>query len=355
MPAEHTSALSAGTTDEDYSAAYYAAHLGEEADYGWHNEAWRSFFRQVADRLVAALNPTTSLDVGCAKGLLVQALLEKHVDARGFDISSHAIESATPEVRDRLRVGSATEPIEGRWSLISCIEVLEHLSPVDAQTAIDNMCAATDLILFSSSPTDFQEPTHVNVNPTATWVRWFAERGFYRRTDVNLSFLSPWAVLLERGNLGAPDVVQRYETQYVALHTEVLERRRAMLEQFREDGRHDDPELVAARDKVLDLERQLLSQRDHVIGSEATAARATIELDAKNRALRALRSAAKRQREHLESMRKELKYKRFLVKKQERQLAEARKRVRLTAAELAQLRGSRSMKVGRFFTRPFRR
>jgi len=362
MPVERTNATTAGTTDEDYSAAYYAAHLGEDADYGWHNEAWRNFFRQAADRLVAVANPATALDVGCAKGLLVQALAEKGVDARGFDISTHAIESATPEVRSRLSVGSVTEPIEGRWSLISCIEVLEHVSPVDAQQAIDNMCAATDLILFSSSPTDFREPTHVNVNPTGTWVRWFAERGFYRRTDVNLSFLSAWAVLLERADLHAADVVQRYEDQFTSLNAEVLERRQAMLEKFREDSQRDDEAAeqarlseAAAQSRVAELERQLLTQRDHVIGTEAAAARASVELDATVRRLRAARTAGKRQATRLESLRKELKYKRFLVKKQERQIQDLRQRVKRGEAELGSLRGSRSYRVGRFLTGPFRR
>ena len=104
--------------------------------------------------------------------------------------------AAHEEVRDRLRVASATEPIDGRYDLITCIEVLEHMSPADAQAAIDNMCEASERVLFSSSPGDFDEPTHVNTHPTAAWAAWFAERGFFRRTDVNLEFLSAWAVLL---------------------------------------------------------------------------------------------------------------------------------------------------------------
>ncbi len=87
---------------------------------------------------------------------------------------------------------------------MSCIEVLEHMSPADAQVAIDNIAAVTDRLLFSSSPGDHDEPTHVNTRPTAQWAAWFAERGFFRRTDVDLSFLSPWAVLFERGELDAP-------------------------------------------------------------------------------------------------------------------------------------------------------
>ena len=40
------------------------------------------------------------------------------------------------------------------------------MSPGDAQLAIDHMCAATDRVLFSSSPGDFNEPTHINTHQT---------------------------------------------------------------------------------------------------------------------------------------------------------------------------------------------
>ena len=152
MPAQEAHTPLGGTTSEDYSSCYYnEGHLSAE-DYDWDNDHWRGFFTMVADRIIAATRPTDVLDVGCAKGLLVQALTAKGVDARGFDVSTHAIAAAHQDVRDRLSVGSATEPITGRWSLITCIEVLEHMSPGDAQLAIDNICAATDRVLFSSSP-----------------------------------------------------------------------------------------------------------------------------------------------------------------------------------------------------------
>ena len=194
--------MSSGTRSEDYSSTYYNdAHLGGYDNYNWDNEEYRRFFLGVADRLSGSLAPRTTLDVGCARGLLVQALAERGVESRGIDISEHAVDSSHPDVRERLTVASAVVPIEGRFDLISCIEVLEHMSPADAQVAIDNMTGATDRILFSSSPRDYDEATHINTHPTAAWVGWFAERGFFRRTDFDATFLAPWAILLERGEV----------------------------------------------------------------------------------------------------------------------------------------------------------
>lgn len=276
--------MSQGTRSEDYSSTYYnEAHLGGEGDYGWDSDHWRGFFRMVAERIIGAVAPTTVLDVGCAKGMLVQALREKGVAAEGFDLSDHAIDSAHPDARPHLRVASATDPIEGRWSLVTCIEVLEHMSPTDAQRAIDEITAVTDRVVFSSTPADFAEPTHVNVRPTASWASWFAERGFYRRNDIDMTFLSPWAVLFERSEPTPRELVQRYEAQLNLVIAEMLDKREGLLAAHREvsvltqqveantsDQLTEQVQLVKEFEaEVLEARHTLLVNRDHVVGTEA--------------------------------------------------------------------------------------
>ena len=68
-------------------------------------------------------------------------------------------------------LGSVADPIEGRYDLVTCIEVLEHMPEAEAIRAIAAMTKATDRILFSSSPSDFNEPTHVNVHRAIYWLR----------------------------------------------------------------------------------------------------------------------------------------------------------------------------------------
>src|SRR3954462_11620641 len=128
MTSENPVTSSLYTAPLDYADGYYDHyHADDEGAYGWETPHWRDFFTAVADRIVGLLDPSTSLDVGCAKGMLVQALASRGVDAHGRDISGYAVESAPPDVRARLTVTSATEPIEGRYDLITCVEVLEHL------------------------------------------------------------------------------------------------------------------------------------------------------------------------------------------------------------------------------------
>ena len=297
------------TTADDYTSCYYASHLGSDEEYSWDSPAWRAFFTNVAGKVVSLSGARRVLDVGCARGLLVQALVEAGVDAHGTDISETAVASAHPDVRGRLSVATAVDPIEGSWDLVSCIEVVEHMSPVDADSAIANMCAVTDHVLFSSGPGDYAEPTHVNVRPPADWAAAFAERGFFRRTDIDLSFLTPWAVLFERADLDTRAVVHRYEAYAYPMRVEILDKRAALLETHRTiSEQHDalvaEPKgtqypahaeptsridaLEAEKDalevqmaeqsgQITDLQHRLLTSRDHAIGAEATAARAAID------------------------------------------------------------------------------
>lgn len=293
-----------GTVAPYHGSCYYEdACLGGRENYTWDNEQWRGFFQLVADRIVALAGRGLMLDVGCAKGLLVQALREKGADARGFDISQHAVDAAHEDIREHLWVASATEPIEGRYDLVSMIETIEHMGPQDAQAAIDRVTAVTDRVLFSSNPAAHGEPTHVNTKPTAAWAAWFAERGFHRRADVDLSFLSPWAVLFERGDRSVRDVVQAYETHLASLNAEVIEKRSALLaahrniSELREGG---SAEAVLAK-QAEELEREVLAarqaqlvQRDHVVGIEAEIGRQNDQILQLNSMLRRLKGREKR-------------------------------------------------------------
>ena len=283
------------TEPQDYGDAYYSNYGGMDQPYEWDSPHWRTFFTMVADRIRAVTNPSSVLDVGCARGLLVQALCEQGVDAYGIDVSQHAIETAHPDVVSRLSVGSAEE-IAGSWDLITCIEVLEHMAPADAEQAIDSMCAASDRVLISSTPSHFPDPTHINVREPAAWACSFAERGFFRRTDVDLSFLATWAVLFERADVNLRDMVYRYEHYAYPMRVEVLEKRAALLDAHRKvselegtgsesaaapsnlKSRLDEAtaanlDLTAAN---LDLRHKLLTSRDHAIGAEAEAAQSRL-------------------------------------------------------------------------------
>jgi len=239
------------------------------------NEHWRNFFGDVADNIVRQLQPRTVLDAGCAKGFLVAALRERGVEAYGFDISEWAISQAPAEVRPYVSVGSLAAPIEGRFDLITSIEVIEHLDPVDGPAAVANLCQASDRILLSSTPGDQDEATHVNVQPPERWSQLFATSGFFRDFNHDAGYLSPWAVLYRRQERTLTDVVVEYDRAWSQLRGETLAQRRALLalqgqlEEILPDHTRADAEIERLEAERETLRKEVLRLRDTVVGKNA--------------------------------------------------------------------------------------
>lgn len=196
-----------------YGATYYATSCGP-IPYSRDHPEWGAFFGGVADRLVALLRPRRVFDAGCAHGFLVEALWDRGVEAWGRDISHFAISQARADIRRFLSQGSIAESLGGPYDLVTCIEVLEHMPEEDSVRAIAALCEAAPRILFSSSPTDLDEPTHINVKPIRWWLDRFAEAGFAPVPEIDAGFLASHAFFLERSETGRSD---RALTAFAAL------------------------------------------------------------------------------------------------------------------------------------------
>lgn len=185
---------------EIYNAEYYHSGCGpipyEEPEH------WVNFFGMIADRIVADIHPKTVLDAGCAMGYLVAALRDRGVEAYGVDISAYAISKVREDVRPFCKVGSLTEPLPAglpdRYDLVVTVEVLEHLYEDEGRQAIRNICKLTDEVLFTSTPDDFTEPTHVNVQQREYWCRAFFENGFMDDINYRPTYLTAHALLFRR-------------------------------------------------------------------------------------------------------------------------------------------------------------
>ena len=208
---------------------YYFAH-GCGRPYARDAE-WQAHFGRIADAIVAELQPQSVLDVGCAIGVLVEARRVRGVEAYGVDVSAYAISQVHPSVRDFCRLGEAAEPFGRRYDLIVCIEVLEHLPPEGAQPAIANFCRHADRVLFSSSPFDYVELTHFNVQPPSYWAKLFAQQGFYRDVDLDAGFLTPWAVCFRRRSDPPAAIIADYERRHWLMLQESRARQQVNLEQ----------------------------------------------------------------------------------------------------------------------------
>ncbi len=214
-----------------YDAYYYATGCGQPYE---RNESWLRFFASIADRIVSDIGPTTVLDAGCAMGFLVEALRHRGVQAFGVDISEYAIANVHPSIRPFCWVGSLLEPLPQQYDLIITIEVFEHIPKTEVELAIENLCTHTDDILFSSTPFDYKEATHCNVQPPEYWAERFAQHGFYRDIDFDATFITPWAARFRKSRDPVSRVVAAYERRWWQLHQENLARRELNIEQRNE-------------------------------------------------------------------------------------------------------------------------
>lgn len=187
---------------EIYNYEYYHSCCGPIA---YEEPAhWVEFFGGIADHIVKDLKPKTVLDAGCAMGYLVAALRDRGVEAYGIDISEYAISKVREDIKPYCVVGSFTDPLPEclppKYDLVVTIEVLEHLYEEDGKKAIHNLCTLADRIIFSSTPSDFTERTHVNVQQREYWAKLFAAEGFFDDLSYRPQFISKQAVYFKKSD-----------------------------------------------------------------------------------------------------------------------------------------------------------
>lgn len=200
-----------------YDAFYYQHCCGNEYV---RNEGWLRQFGRIADHIHNEIGPSTVLDAGCAMGFLVETLRSRGVEAYGIDISEYAIQQVMEEIKPYCAVGSVLDPFPRKYDLIVSIEVLEHLSPVECDVAVANFCQFSDDVLFSSTPDDYREASHINVRPPDYWAGLFARYGFYRDVDYDVSYITPWAMRFVRAYQPAFRLVEAYERRLWQLSKE---------------------------------------------------------------------------------------------------------------------------------------
>ena len=213
--------------NEMFDKYYYEHDCGIPYE---RNEHWLNFFGAVAARIVNDFSPKSMLDAGCAKGFLVECLRNKGVEAFGVDISEYAINNVYEPIKDFCKIASISDPLDSFYDVIISIEVVEHMERSESEAAIANLCNFTDKILFSSSPHDYSEATHINVQQPEVWAQIFARNGFFRDLDYDASYITPWAVLFHRDQQRLEKLVLNYERRLWLIYRENLDVRRKNLE-----------------------------------------------------------------------------------------------------------------------------
>lgn len=333
---------------ELFNAYYFAHDCGEPY---LRNDVWLSRFEVFAERISLDIQPATVLDAGCAIGLLVEVLRKRGIEAWGIDISEYAIHNVHPDIRDYCQVGSITQPFPlPHYDLIVTIEVLEHLPKQDADKAIANLCQHSDDIIFSSTPYDYQEATHFNVQPTEYWVECFARQGFFRDVDFDASFITPWAIRFCREKMTLTRLARNYERALMPLLSGNTALRHEVINN-RDQLAHNERHITGLELSNQELTQQLseILAKLHLIEADKA------ELESKNNSLHSQLSSTEARMEDLLSeaqLRQDAADKRIIQLQQEKQ--DLALQLLGVQAQLDSIQQRRLYKIYRALRHPFK-
>jgi len=261
-------------TAELYDKEYFEKHFNPP--YRRNETQWLDFFNHIAEQLVRSLKPLTILDVGCAIGFLVEAFWRRGVRAYGIDVSEYAITQVPEDLKGFCSVRSVIEPLPENfpqsYDLLTCIEVLEHMPPDEGKMAIKNMASKTRCILFSSTPHDLVEPTHVNVRPVIYWLQSFAEVGFYPDLRFDASFVSPQAFLLRKSRPKTHEDILPFFADSInkKFHVNAQQEEIARLMQSTQELQRKLESQISKRDQEIQNFRSTRQQLQELLGKQQT-------------------------------------------------------------------------------------
>jgi SAM-dependent methyltransferase len=139
---------------EFYTSAYFDGGMPGHYESWWWTDlkVWEPRAQLIRD----TFDPKTVLDCGCAKGSLVKFLVDLGIDAYGFDLSEHAIETTPfPEVSERLFiVDFATEPLplDKTFDLVCCFDFIEHNDDAHIGLVCDKIMNLTEKHILIRQP-----------------------------------------------------------------------------------------------------------------------------------------------------------------------------------------------------------
>ena len=143
----------------------------------WH---WDNLFVDVpfARFLIERFRPASVLDVGCGIGAYVTLFAQHGAQARGVD---GLPPSATALTAAEYRQHDLVAPLHlgGRFDLVLCLEVAEHLAASHSATLLDSILRhASTTVVFSAAEPGQPGNGHVNCRPLSYWLDQFRARGW---------------------------------------------------------------------------------------------------------------------------------------------------------------------------------
>ncbi|MEQ1700580.1 MAG: class I SAM-dependent methyltransferase [Ilumatobacteraceae bacterium] len=153
-------------------------------DHGFYDaqaEGSRRSADVVLPILFELLRPTSIVDVGCGVGTWLAAASALGVtDVVGLD-GAYAVDAGLRIDRQSFVVADLARsipPMERQFDLAMSLEVAEHLPPARSDGFVADLCALSDVVLFSAAIPGQLGTDHINLALQHEWAQRFAAHGF---------------------------------------------------------------------------------------------------------------------------------------------------------------------------------
>lgn len=180
-----------------YNQDYYTKY-NRVGDPHYLSPILRANLQGVISKLIRLCHPKSYLDIGCAMNFMVEHAVSTFniQDALGIDVSPYAYEHSVMQEKHMVLDASVPFNLGRTYDLVTCVEVAEHLMTYHHVTnLLDNIADhAQRYVFFSSTQSDYDEPTHYTILENSAWIEEFAERGFVHYSDFEPLSEIPWGL-----------------------------------------------------------------------------------------------------------------------------------------------------------------
>jgi hypothetical protein len=153
-----------------YNEDFFAFHLNDSI----------SSAQEIIPIVIDYVHPNSVIDVGCGNGTWL-AVWEKHgiTDITGIDGDYVKVQDLLIDTKNFIAFNLEKGFVSDRkYSLVTSLEVAEHINSQAAETFIKSLCNLGDIILFSAAVPGQEGTLHVNEQYPEYWISLFSKNGF---------------------------------------------------------------------------------------------------------------------------------------------------------------------------------
>jgi hypothetical protein len=166
----------------------FKPHLGGYKPGGDYATSVKPLF----ERFFSEFTCRTALDVGCAEGLMVQAMLQIGYEAHGLE-GLASVRRASP-CPDRIKIHDLTcgpYLFDRRFDLVWCSEVVEHIKERYVGNVVLTLAGnCARYVAMTYGPRGSGGYHHVNCQPADYWIRWLESAGLSFDPDLTAAMKS---------------------------------------------------------------------------------------------------------------------------------------------------------------------